>query len=79
MPKRILAWITLLIIVGLIIAMIVSAILGNGYFLGFMFAAIAFPVVIYVIVWIRNLIKKYHPELEGERAEDSAADKGSEE
>ena len=72
MPKRILAWITLLIIVGLIVAMIVSAVLGNGYFLGFLFAAIAFPVIIYVIVWIRGLISKYHPE---KAAEDQVEEK----
>ncbi|MCR5148064.1 MAG: hypothetical protein K6C35_03750 [Eubacterium sp.] len=78
MAKRILAWITLIVIGALIIAMIVSAITGNGYFLGFLFAAIAVPAVLYVAFWIRGLIEKYHQkdETTDESGEENV-DKGS--
>ena len=50
--------------------MIVSAITGNGYFLGFLFATMVFPVIVYVIVWIRKLIEKYHVDPDKEQKKD---------
>ena len=70
MVKRILAGLTILIIVGLIIGMVVSAITGNGYFLGLLFATMVFPVIVYVIVWIRKLIEKYHVDPDKEQKKD---------
>ena len=56
--SRILAMVTLIIIVALIIAMFVCAIIGSKLYLGFLFAAVIVPCLIYAIVWLRGVLNK---------------------
>ncbi|MBQ6230122.1 MAG: hypothetical protein IJJ74_03280 [Eubacterium sp.] len=53
---RLLALITVIIIVVLVIAAFVCAIIGSKLYLGFLFAAIIVPCVIYVIIWVRGVL-----------------------
>lgn len=55
--QRILALITVIMIIGLVIAAIVCAVIGSRYYMGFLFAAIVFPILIYVIVWLAGVLK----------------------
>ena len=53
---RLLALITVIMIVVLVIAAFVCAIIGSKLYLGFLFAAIIVPCVIYVIIWVRGVL-----------------------
>ena len=69
--SRILAMITLVIIVFLIIAAFVCAIVGSRLYLGFLFAAVILPCLIYAFVWIRGVLDNaYGRELSTGNAED---------
>jgi uncharacterized membrane protein len=55
--QRVLALLGVILVVGLLIASIVCAILGSPYFYGFLFAAIIIPVILYLIIWLGNVLK----------------------
>ena len=77
--SRILAMITLIVIVALIIATFVCAIIGSKLYLGFLFAAVIVPCIIYAIVWLREVLNKsYGREIVGIADEDEQNNKENE-
>lgn len=54
--RRITAWITIIVIVGLIIGTIVCAITGSDYFFGFFALSIFVPVVLWIFMWFTKLV-----------------------
>lgn len=54
--RRITAWITIIIIVGLIIGMVVCAITGSKYFFGFLALTFFVPIVLWVFMWFTRLV-----------------------
>ena len=73
--SRILAMITVIIIIALFIAMFVCAIIGSKLYLGFLFAAIIVPCLIYAIVWLRGVLNKaYGRKVIGISAENGKTD-----
>ncbi|MGN0437672.1 MAG: hypothetical protein ACI4F4_04050 [Lachnospiraceae bacterium] len=53
--RKIVALLTVLIIVFCIITMVVMAITGSKYFLGFLFLSIVLPVILWIPFWFVNL------------------------
>ena len=53
---RVMAWICLIIIIGLIIATIVSGIKGSKLFLPFLILTIIIPGFMYIVLWIGKLL-----------------------
>lgn len=53
---RVMAWISLVIILGLIIATFVTGITGSKHFMGFLVLSIIFPVFVYVVLWIGRVL-----------------------
>lgn len=54
--RRIMAWLTIVVIVALLIAMLVSAVTGSRYFFAFLFLAIVVPIVLWVFMWFTRLM-----------------------
>lgn len=54
--RRIVAFLTVVLIVGLLVAALVSAFLGSPYFLAFMLLAIGVPGVLYIFMWFTRLV-----------------------
>lgn len=54
--RRIMAWLTIVVIVALIIAMLVSAVTGSRYFFLFLFLAIFVPIILWVFMWFTRLM-----------------------
>ena len=50
------AWLTILLIAGLIIGAVVCAITGSRYFMGLLFLAMAVPIVLWVFMWFTRLV-----------------------
>ncbi len=53
---RVMAWVALVLIVGLIIATFVTGITGSKYFMGFLVLSIIVPVFVYVVLWIGRVL-----------------------
>lgn len=54
--RRITAWLTIAVIVGLIIGTIICAVTGSKYFFGMLFLMIAVPAVLWVFMWFTRLV-----------------------
>lgn len=54
--RRIVAWLTILVITGLIIGTLICAIIGSPYFWGMLVLSFAVPVVLWVFMWFTHLI-----------------------
>ncbi|MGN0155134.1 MAG: hypothetical protein ACI4A3_11855 [Lachnospiraceae bacterium] len=54
--RQITAWITIVVIVGLVIGTVVCAVTGSRYFFGMLFLMIVVPVVLWVFMWFTHLI-----------------------
>ena len=54
--RRIMAFLTVVLIIGLLTAALVSAFLGSPCFLAFMLLAIAVPGVLYIFMWFTRLV-----------------------
>lgn len=54
--RQIMAWLTILLIAGLIIGAVVCAVTGSRYFMGVLFLAMAVPIVLWVFMWFTRLI-----------------------
>ena len=54
--RRISAWITIVVIIGLLIATIVCAVMGSQYFFGFLALTIFVPVTLWIFMWFTKLI-----------------------
>ena len=53
---RVMAWIGIIIIIGLIVATFITGITGSPYFMGCLVLTIVVPVLIYVILWIGRIL-----------------------
>ncbi|MBE5932800.1 MAG: hypothetical protein E7263_05190 [Lachnospiraceae bacterium] len=53
---RVMAWVALIVIVGLVIATFVAGVTGSEYFMGFLVLSIIVPVFVYVVLWIGRLL-----------------------
>lgn len=53
---RVIAILCVLLILGLIIATLVTGITGSEYFMGFLALTIIVPVFIYVVLWIGRVL-----------------------
>ena len=54
--RQIVAWLTIVVIVGLIIGTIICAVTGSKYFFGMLFLMIAVPIVLWVFMWFTHLV-----------------------
>ncbi len=54
--RRIVAWLTVLVIAGLLIAMLVSGIMGSPYFYVFLFLTLIVPMILWVFMWFTRLV-----------------------
>lgn len=54
--RQIMAWLTIILIIGLIIGAVVCAITGSRYFFGMLVLAMAVPIVLWVFMWFTRLI-----------------------
>ena len=54
--RRIVAWLTVLVIAGLLIAMLVSGIMGSPYFYVFLFLTLVVPMILWVFMWFTRLV-----------------------
>lgn len=54
--RQIMAWLTIVLIAGLIIGAVVCAITGSRYFFGLLALAMAVPIVLWVFMWFTRLI-----------------------
>lgn len=54
--RRIMAWLTIVVIIALLIAMLVSAVTGSRYFFVFLFLAIFVPIILWVFMWFTRLM-----------------------
>ena len=54
--RRITAWLTIAVIIGLIIGTIICAVTGSRYFFGMLFLMIVVPVVLWVFMWFSRLV-----------------------
>lgn len=55
--RRIIALLTVVVIVTCIVAMVVMACIGSKLFLIFLFLAIALPVILWIPLWFMNILK----------------------
>lgn len=56
---RVMSWICIFVIVGLIVATVVTGIMGSPYFMGCLLLMILVPLLFYVVLWIGRLLFKY--------------------
>ena len=56
--SRILAFLALLIMVGLIVAFIWCIFSGSKYIIQMLFLVIIYPVIVYVMVWLRKVFDR---------------------
>ena len=54
--RRITAWITVIIIVGLIIGTLICAVTGSDYFFGMLALTFIVPVILWVFMWFSKLV-----------------------
>lgn len=54
--RQIMAWLTIALIIGLIIAAVVCGITGSKYFFGLLILAMVVPIVLWVFMWFTHLI-----------------------
>lgn len=54
--RRIVAFLTVFVIVALVIGTLICAIIGSKYFFGMLFLTFVIPVVLWVFMWFTRLI-----------------------
>ena len=54
--RRIVALLTVIVIVALVIGTLICAISGSRYFFGMLFLSFAVPVVLWVFMWFTRLV-----------------------
>lgn len=60
--RRVVAMLTVLLIVGLIIGTLICAFTGSKHFMGMLFLALAVPIVLWVFMWFTNLVSDQSKE-----------------
>ncbi len=53
------AWVGIVIIIGLIIATLVTGIMGSTLFMPFLALTILVPILIYVILWVGKVLRNH--------------------
>ncbi len=54
--RRIVALLTVIVIIALVIGTLICALTGSKYFFGMLFLTIAVPVVLWVFMWFTHLV-----------------------
>lgn len=54
--RRVVALLSVIMIIGLVIAAVIFGITGSKYFLGTLFLALAVPIVLWVFMWFTHLV-----------------------
>lgn len=54
--RQIFAWITVVVIIGLVIATLICGITGSEYFFGMLFLMLVVPLVLWVFMWFTHLV-----------------------
>ncbi len=54
--RKITAWITVFVIVGLIIGTLICAVTGSDYFFGMLALTFIVPVILWVFMWFSKLV-----------------------
>ncbi len=54
--RRIVALLTVVVIIALVIGTLICALTGSKYFFGMLFLTIAVPVVLWVFMWFTHLV-----------------------
>ncbi|MBO5087414.1 MAG: hypothetical protein J6C01_01965 [Lachnospiraceae bacterium] len=54
--RKITAWITVIVIVGLIIGTLICAVTGSDYFFGMLALTFIVPVILWVFMWFSKLV-----------------------
>lgn len=72
---RIGAWICLVIIAALVVATLVTGIMGSPYFLGCLFLCIFVPIFMYVVLWLGKVLSSLHSGDEKKEADTDMQDK----
>lgn len=69
----VMAWIGIIVIIGLVIATLVAGITGSKYFMGCLWLCIIVPILIYVFLWIGKVLFSLNSsdELENTKQSDS--------
>ena len=57
--NRVISWLCIVIVVGLIVATFVTGIMGSKYFMGFLVLMILVPIIFYIVLWIGRLLFNY--------------------
>ncbi len=70
---RFMAWVALVIIVGLVIATIITGLTGSRYFLGFLVLSMITPVFVYAVLIIGRVL--YNATHDGNSKEEMTEDK----
>lgn len=53
---RAMAWVALVVIIGLVIATFITGITGSEYFMGCLVLSIIVPVFVYVVLWFGRIL-----------------------
>ncbi|MDO5156107.1 MAG: hypothetical protein Q4D51_09075 [Eubacteriales bacterium] len=56
--RRIIAMLTVVVIVGLVIATLICGITGSEYFFAMLFLTFVVPVILWVFMWFTRLVNK---------------------
>ena len=54
--NRVISWLCIVIVVGLIVATFVTGIMGSKYFMGFLVLMILVPIIVYIVFGIGRLL-----------------------
>lgn len=54
--RKVIAILTVFVVIGFIIGTLICAITGSSYFFGMLFLSFVVPVVLWVFMWFTNLI-----------------------
>lgn len=72
---RVLAWVCLAIIAALVIATLVTGIMGSRYFMGCLVLCIIVPIFMYVVLWMGKVLYSMHGDDNLSQANKCADDK----
>lgn len=61
--RKIVALISVIVIVGLIIGMVICAVIESRYFFGMLALTFLDPIILWVFMWFTNLIKPSSDEI----------------
>lgn len=54
--RKITAWITIIVIIGLIIGTLICAVTGSAYFFGMLALSFFVPIILWVFMWFTKLV-----------------------